>query len=579
MRISQWIGFVVFVAIISLTSVVLGDVKILKKDSVWVVSTSKYSVEIGKKGYLSSVKVGDQEFLSQSGKVPCGSYLCAGNIPLIKDLKKTGGNIISGKNTIASVSYKFSETEFEILLDNIQKKGCFYIIINKAVEKVNYTRGSGGVPTVSSSPVTAVCDQTRWLLPGASLDIAGCDKIWGPWKEHQVVAVRFASGRKRVVKFIPGDAKLGDIAPSKNTVTVASDFPKEVFTYSSVSIPDQIPLCMIGDSITWAGHGDYWRKYLLEMIPRLAFVGTHTACLGYSHAGEGGNGTSAVLARLRNIPECPYYSLLIGTNDNGVKKESQIKTRSKATAEKIEKIVNGLLDKKMTKKVFLCSVLPCDTANPLRDKTNAATNVILREKMKNVFPNEKIVWVEMENPIRAMKDWRPKIRLHPTLPGYKFIAKILADKIIETLKIENVAAKPVPKNGTGVKVWNLLDSKTLTTTVPVIAGWYTLSFTLEKKYGENAEVEVAGVGQSLPRPFNKKFKLSAKTGERVTLNFKTGYEGYGYTRSKLNVTPVNCDIRDVMLEKRRPSGKASRYGEGIFLDKTTKPALGELLEM
>lgn len=271
--------------------------------------------------------------------------------------------------------------------------------------------------------------------------------------------------------------------------------------------------------------------------------------------------------------------MLIGTNDNNVKDESLIEKHAKGTAERIQRIVNGLLAKKTTKKVFLCSLLPCDTANPLRDKTNAATNVILREKMESVFPKEKVVWVEFEKPVRAMKDWRPKIKLHPTLLGYKFIAKILADKIIETLKIANASASPVAKSGTGVRVWNLLDEKSMTTTVPVIAGWYTLSFSLKNNTGENAVVEVSSVDQSLPKPFNKKFSLTGKKAEEhITLNFQTGYEGYGYTRSKLRVGAVNCEISDVLLEKKRPSGKASEYGKGIYIDKTTKPALGELLE-
>ena len=71
--------------------------------------------------------------------------------------------------------------------------------------------------------------------------------------------------------------------------------------------PPQVPLCMIGDSITWAQEGDYWRLYLLDNLPHLAFVGTHTAVLGYSHAGEGGNGTGAVLARL-------FRGILAGTS-------------------------------------------------------------------------------------------------------------------------------------------------------------------------------------------------------------------------------------------------------------------------
>ena len=47
----------------------------------------------------------------------------------------------------------------------------------------------------------------------------------------------------------------------------------------------QIEWCMIGDSITWAGNGDCFRKELLALIPELAFMGTHTAKFGYSHAG------------------------------------------------------------------------------------------------------------------------------------------------------------------------------------------------------------------------------------------------------------------------------------------------------
>ena len=85
------------------------------------------------------------------------------------------------------------------------------------------------------------------------------------------------------------------------------------FTYPEASAPAQIPICMIGDSITWAGNGDYWRKYMIERIPSLAFIGTHTAVLGYSHAGEGGNSTEAVLKRMKDIPDCPYYSAPITT--------------------------------------------------------------------------------------------------------------------------------------------------------------------------------------------------------------------------------------------------------------------------
>ena len=36
----------------------------------------------------------------------------------------------------------------------------------------------------------------------------------------------------------------------------------------------QIPLCMVGDSITWAQDGDAWRRALVARVPSLAFAGT-----------------------------------------------------------------------------------------------------------------------------------------------------------------------------------------------------------------------------------------------------------------------------------------------------------------
>ena len=88
----------------------------------------------------------------------------------------------------------------------------------------------------------------------------------------------------------------------------------------------QAVLCMIGDSVTWAQAGDHFRDEMLKLMPVLAFSGTHTGRLGYSHAGEGGDSTRRVLQRLADperIPEAPYYHLLIGVNDAGGAKKDE----------------------------------------------------------------------------------------------------------------------------------------------------------------------------------------------------------------------------------------------------------------
>lgn len=343
--------------------------------------------------------------------------------------------------------------------------------------------------------------------------------------------------------------------------------------------PPQIPLCMIGDSITWAGDGDYWRKHLLDMLPRLAFVGTHSAVLGYSHAGEGGNGTARILARMDDIPDCPYYSLMIGTNDNSVKDANLVQERSQQTAERIQQIVEALLAKPSVKLVFLSSIAPCFTDNPLRDQTNSATNVILREKMQTVFAGKNVVWVEYEHPIRAIEGWEPLIKLHPTKDGYRILARVLADAIIDALEIEDPLTVPAPHEGGGVRVENLWDAETGQTTVPIIAGWYTLSFDLKAVTGEKATITVRSVDRDTEKHLNQVFEMKPEqAGQRVQLDFMTGYEGYQYTRSQLEIAVEGCEIDRVLLEKKRPSAKASEYGVGSYIDTSQPPALGELVE-
>ena len=545
----------------------IAEVVIKQENKQWKVSGENYSATIDKSGYFSSIKVKDKEFLSSSKKIPGGAYLCHKKGIKKPRVLKQNANTLTGENQFAEMTYKFEPKKITLTIVNRKINNVLYLLINNEIKKVNYSNSPKSVPTVAAVPAKARCRITRWFNGDAALDIIGSDSLWGPWKGHQVWQIRFNPEQKRVIEFIPRDTTEAE----KNLKVLKKKTEK--FTYSVTTSPQQIPLCMIGDSITWAGKGDYWRKNLVELLPRLAFVGTHTAVLGYSHAGEGGNSTGRVLGRIKAIPDCPYYSLLIGTNDTGVKDKSKSAARAKRTAKNIQKIVLELLKKRAVKKVFLCSILPCQTNNPLRDSTNSATNVILRKEFDSVFPKNKVVWVEFEKPIRAIKNWGPKIKLHPTLEGYKIIAKIHADKIAKTLGIKDMSANAVAKTGTGVRVNNLFDEKKNSTKNPVIAGWYTLSFVV-KNSSKNASITLSG-GDT----FKKIFKVAASDkAKRLSFNFFTAYEGYGYNRSIMNLKCNGCEIDKILLEKRRPSAKASVYGKGIYIDSKSKPASGELIE-
>lgn len=344
---------------------------------------------------------------------------------------------------------------------------------------------------------------------------------------------------------------------------------------------EQIPLCMIGDSITWANHGDLWRQELLRRIPALAFVGTHAGVHGYGHAGEGGNSTSQILARLDALPDCAHYALLAGTNDNNLTDPAAVPAGTGRTAANLESIVLRLLQRASTRRVFLGSILPCHSddpaiaPNPLRDQANQAVNALLRARIASgALPADQITWVEYEHPIRRLPDWRETIRLHPLPASYAVLADILAASIRQTLDLADPRAIPDVPAGSGVEVVNLLDQATRRTREPVIAGWYTLSLRVEAVASAEGVVTLGSAGQAVGDPL----RVPAEAvGRRIEREVFTGYEGHGYTRGILELAASGCTVGDLLLEKRRPSGRASAFGEGRFVDRHSPPAPGELL--
>lgn len=534
-------------------------------------------IVIGKQGYVTNIFSGDSGFLANSKTIPGASYLCGkGGVQLLADLSIQEDGTLKGSCAQGEISYRFDGNNLSITLKAFDDGIHFYIIVSPDVKKLEYMGSAGDVPTITAPPAKASCTVVRLYLNDNCLDISGINSIWGPWKGFQVLDISLKKDEERVVTMkVSREEKPESVKKEKaaQLKKMSSDF-----SYSECSSPAQIPLCMIGDSITWAGEGDCWRKSLLEEFPGFAFIGTHSAKFGYSHAGEGGNSIQAVLSRINEIPDCPCYSLLIGTNNGGVRDESKIPEKASQNAEGIKNIVLELLKKRGVEKIFLCSILPCFTDNPLRDKTNSEVNKILRSEFeKGSFPADKVVWVEFEEPIRKIPGWEKIIKLHPTPEGYKIIAKIHADTITKALG-KTDKKPPVPHENTGVRVSNLWDKTLNSTAFSIIPGWYTLSFDVKESSGEKASVRLYGP-ENLKNRFNKSFAIKEEDkGKRIQFDLFTGYEGYGYAVSGLSINTENCIIENILFEKRRPSGLASTYGEGVYFDSSTKSASGELVE-
>lgn len=344
-----------------------------------------------------------------------------------------------------------------------------------------------------------------------------------------------------------------------------------------ISIPQQLPLCMIGDSITWAEYGDFWRKYMLRHLPRLAFIGNHTGCLGYSHEGEGGNNTAMVLDRLDRLPLCPYYHLHIGTNDNSLSGEyspAELTKHINEVSLRIFRIVEELLRKPDVEKVFLGTIMACYTDNPKRDMINSKVNAVLRKKIHSLFPDDRVVLIDYEDAIRSISGWEQIIRLHPVPDGYEKIAAITAKAIFDALDIADPETVPVPQAGTGVKIINLWDQKNGRSLDKIIAGWYTLSFEAELSPPIPPRIRIFGDLTRVKFYFDQSFYPQI-CHDRWYINFFTGYEGYEYNMTVLRVESAGGSPRRILLEKTRPSFLPSSFGDTTFSDSSGRFAIGE----
>ncbi len=553
-------------AIIASGIVLSAEVKLEITGNEWKVSASTYSAT-SKNGYLNSITVDGKEFLAQEN-VPGGTYLCNKVMPALKEIKQDQNNIISGSCSLGKLIYTFGDNDITFSYENTStEKSVYSFIINPEVKTVliNDTESK-------DIPVTVSGSRFKWIQGTVALDFNAETRIWGPWKEQfQVWELKVPAGKTQSAKIII-EKNMDKIKLKEQT---NNRIQENSFDYSATRESGQIPLCMIGDSITWAQKGDYWRMELIARLPNLAFIGTHSAIHGYSHAGEGGNGTGQILARMKDIPDCPYYNLLIGTNNNGVPKAELIENKSKQTADAIIKIVNELLKKKGVKTVFLSSILPCATDNPFRDQCNSATNKILRENFDKVFPKDKVVWVEYETPIRQVEGWEKKIFLHPNEEGYALIADISATAIKAELNLKPGTESIRPEN-TGVRIVNLMGDNNVTLS-PVIAGWYILSCKVDAISEQNPEIilESQTPGKNT---FKQVIPLKGVHGETISANGFTNYEGYGYTRDFLTLKTNGCTVSNVLIEKMRPAKKASIYGKGSYIDSVSPVSKGELLE-
>lgn len=208
-----------------------------------------------------------------------------------------------------------------------------------------------------------------------------------------------------------------DKTPEKTT-----DFKKYRLFACSLNLRQKgsISICTIGDSQTWWGDAQNFRRSMKQLNPALYFVGSRTDIYGYPHEGEGGNSTTKLLERASYIPKADYYTLLIGTND--------WKGEPQKSSEVINEVVSGILSKYPRAKILYLTPLPCS-----EERRNAFNETLKELLFKRYADNSSVRFVDVggkmkENP-NWLSDYFPSDGLHQNEQGVDLMAKIIVDAV------------------------------------------------------------------------------------------------------------------------------------------------------
>ncbi len=201
--------------------------------------------------------------------------------------------------------------------------------------------------------------------------------------------------------------------------------------FDVVSVPliqkGSVSITTVGDSITWAHYGQYYRYKLWQLNTNYRFIGSRTDIFGFGHEGEGGDVTPYVLKRMDDIvPNSQNYILLIGANDIKLDSFSFEKTFNN-----IVTIVNKLKDKNRYCRIFVCTILPCNSEifvnkNKMTiDDYNQKVNVLLRKKYSSGSV-KRVTLINTEKLFRSKKNYLDLLfwdGLHPNHIGYGLLAQ------------------------------------------------------------------------------------------------------------------------------------------------------------
>jgi hypothetical protein len=161
------------------------EVRIAKEGDGWAVRAPSYSATVGADGCLTSLRVGETEFLkSVPNAIPRGGYVFQDGLVPFKDVTQPEPNVVVAKSDRAEVRYQFSAQGLTWKISNRTDKGLSFV----AVFQPDLTAVMGGKKSAfAKPPLERNWSPVTFFKDKANLRIDGAARIWGPWNgNHQI---------------------------------------------------------------------------------------------------------------------------------------------------------------------------------------------------------------------------------------------------------------------------------------------------------------------------------------------------------------------------------------------------------
>jgi len=172
------------------------DVAITTEGNLHQIRTPTYDAVVADDGCLTSLRIGNVEFLKSAPGIPRGAYLWQGGVLQLPTVTQPADNAIEARSDKGLVRYEFGPNSQTWTVANLTGERMLLIIVfEPQVKAMTDEQGLFWRP-----PLELATKVSTWFRDRAKLRLTGSTRLWGPWAgDHQVWELGLAAHETRQV--------------------------------------------------------------------------------------------------------------------------------------------------------------------------------------------------------------------------------------------------------------------------------------------------------------------------------------------------------------------------------------------